>query len=445
MKQVVKNYTFNTSTRVITLTDLTSVSLDRLALIVNTTTNKILWNLADATVATATVSTNAITLSALPGGDNNADKLAIFYDAQPTDGAVFTDGQTPTSSAFLSVSFSTTTAQAVATTDAGLYSWVSVHLTSSGTSSTVTFQASNDNSNWTNAPLLQSTSTNGVVATTATSAFLFHGPLPGRYFRLNVTGISAGTTAGVVTFFANAHTLPTSGVTVAALPTGSNTIGAISSIGTSVTPGTAAANLGKAEDAAHASGDTGVMTLAVRRDTPVHGTSTDGDYATINVGASGEQWVGIVGHNSTAEITVASTGLTTATTAYVAGDVLGAEMSFTNAVRTSGGRAAIEGAVLVDKAAVIGAVDLFLFRAASTPAADNAANSWADADMLNCVGVVSFPGPYPSALNRVAMWQGAQPFGCAATTLFGVLVTRSDHTFFGAAGDLQVKLFVRYE
>lgn len=234
-------------------------------------------------------------------------------------------------------------------------------------------------------------------------------------------------------------------LTLPAIPAGANTIGSIASIGTSITPGTAAANLGKAEDAAHASGDTGVVALAVRRDAPVHGVSADGDYATLNVGASGEQWVGIVGHNSTAEITVTSTGLTVAATAYTSGDVLGGEMSFTNAVRTSGGRATIEGAVLVDAAAVIGAVDLFLFRAASTPAADNAANSWADADMLNCVGVISFPGAYQSALNRVAVWNGLQRIGCAATTLFGVLVTRSDHTFFGAVGNLQAKLHVRYE
>lgn len=226
---------------------------------------------------------------------------------------------------------------------------------------------------------------------------------------------------------------------------GANNDVIVASIDTSITPGTSAAHLGKAEDAAHGSGDTGVMALAVRRDTPAHGTNTDGDYATVNVGGNGELWVGAVGHNSTAEITATSSGLTTATTAYTSGDVLGAELSFTSAVRISGGRAVIEGAVLVDKTAVIGAVDLFLFRAASTPAADNAANAWADADALNCVGVIPFPGAYPSANNRIAAWSGQQRIGCAATTLFGVLVTRSDHTFFGAATDIQVRLHIRYE
>lgn len=70
------------------------------------------------------------------------------------------------------------------------------------------------------------------------------------------------------------------------IPTGSNTIGSIASIGTSITPGTAAANLGKAEDAVHASGDTGVMALGVRNDA---GTAfaADGDYVPLSIDSSG--------------------------------------------------------------------------------------------------------------------------------------------------------------
>ncbi len=54
-----------------------------------------------------------------------------------------------------------------------------------------------------------------------------------------------------------------------------------------VVPGTGAANLGKAEDAAHASGDVGVVALAVRRDTAASSSGTDGDYSTLNVNALG--------------------------------------------------------------------------------------------------------------------------------------------------------------
>jgi hypothetical protein len=85
MKTILKNYTFNTATKAITLTDIATVRLDRLALITDVTTNKILYNFADSTIATATVSTNVVTLSALQGGENNTDKLRIDYDVELGD------------------------------------------------------------------------------------------------------------------------------------------------------------------------------------------------------------------------------------------------------------------------------------------------------------------------------------------------------------------------
>lgn len=73
---------------------------------------------------------------------------------------------------------------------------------------------------------------------------------------------------------------------------GTNSIGKISDITTSVTPGTAAANLGKAEDAGHASGDTGVMSLAVRNDGAATSFSnTDADYTPVAVDAQGRSYV----------------------------------------------------------------------------------------------------------------------------------------------------------
>ena len=56
----------------------------------------------------------------------------------------------------------------------------------------------------------------------------------------------------------------------------------------SVVPGTGATNLGKAEDAAHASGDVGVMALAVRRDTLVASSGTTGDYEPLQTDANGQ-------------------------------------------------------------------------------------------------------------------------------------------------------------
>lgn len=78
----------------------------------------------------------------------------------------------------------------------------------------------------------------------------------------------------------------------AALPAGTNAIGKLAAnsgvdIGdidvTSIIPGTGATNLGKAEDAVHGSGDTGIQMLAVRQDTPTNLVSTAGDYAPLQV------------------------------------------------------------------------------------------------------------------------------------------------------------------
>lgn len=70
------------------------------------------------------------------------------------------------------------------------------------------------------------------------------------------------------------------------------TVTNVATIGTSVTPGTAAANLGKAEDAAHASGDTGVMSLGVRNDGAATSfSSTDGDYTPLATDAQGRLYV----------------------------------------------------------------------------------------------------------------------------------------------------------
>lgn len=63
--------------------------------------------------------------------------------------------------------------------------------------------------------------------------------------------------------------------------------GLVTLLGGSLTPGTAAANLGKAEDAVHASGDTGIFVLAVRKDTAAALAGMDGDYIPLIVDASG--------------------------------------------------------------------------------------------------------------------------------------------------------------
>lgn len=103
-----------------------------------------------------------------------------------------------------------------------------------------------------------------------------------------------------------------------ALPAGTNAIGKLAAnsgvdIGdtdvTSVIPGTGATNLGKAEDAAHSSGDTGVMALAVRRDSAAASSGTDGDYEPLSTDSSGQLRVVVGG-----TVTVGSHAVTNAGT-----------------------------------------------------------------------------------------------------------------------------------
>lgn len=136
-------------------------------------------------------------------------------------------------------------------------------------------------------------------------------------------------------------------------------------------------------------------------------------------------------------------GLTTATTAYTAGDMLGSIWSFTSAVATSAGYGTIVGVQLQDDSAVIGAVDIHFFVSTVTQAADNAANSWSDADSQLGCGVISLPAPYGSALNRKAVWDGAHLINCAATTLFACFVTQSANAVFASgATALHCKLWI---
>lgn len=128
--------------------------------------------------------------------------------------------------------------------------------------------------------------------------------------------------SGVVTALTQRVVLATD----VALPAGTNAIGKLSAnsgvdIGdvdvTSVIPGTGATNLGKAEDAAHTSGDTGVLLLGVRNDSGTTVLSdTNGDYTPVATTSRGQLFLGSVVPGTTAtELGKAEDG------AHTSGDV----------------------------------------------------------------------------------------------------------------------------
>lgn len=149
-----------------------------------------------------------------------------------------------------------------------------------------------------------------------------------------------------------------------------------------------------------------------------------------------------------AEVTCTSAGLTTATTAYAVGDQAGTEMTLTSAAASSGGHGVITGIELVDNSARMGSYQLWIFNASTTPAADNAAASWSDADAAKAIagGPIIMPAPYVMANNGVGgagnLWL---PFKCSGTANLYVdiqLLSVPTSNFFSAVGDLNFRFSI---
>lgn len=140
------------------------------------------------------------------------------------------------------------------------------------------------------------------------------------------------------------------------------------------------------------------------------------------------------------ELILTSSGLTTATTAYTAGDVLGAEMS---GAITGATQALLIGATLTDKADVVGAVSCYIGDRTFVLGSDNAAPSISDANALFLTPTLYFPPPDDlGGVRQASVDSLAIPVKAnASNTIFARLVTLTGHTFFGAATDIQVKLY----
>lgn len=87
MKQIVKNYVFNTTAKTLVLGDYTANGLvaERIQLIVDVSINTILYNFADASVSGIGVVAETITFTTLPAGVNNSDKIQVIYQNQTGD------------------------------------------------------------------------------------------------------------------------------------------------------------------------------------------------------------------------------------------------------------------------------------------------------------------------------------------------------------------------
>ena len=146
-------------------------------------------NIVTGTLNAGTVSLTDGTIGAnfLAGAGTSSGQNAIF-----------------TAGAYLQETWSVTTPSNTTAKDVSNYKWVSVHIVTQYSSSTVTLQGSNDNSNWSN--IYSYRLDNQIVGTGETSSNVIRvAPLQFRYFRVNIAGTySSGTCAGVIEYYTQA-------------------------------------------------------------------------------------------------------------------------------------------------------------------------------------------------------------------------------------------------
>lgn len=138
---------------------------------------------------------------------------------------------------------------------------------------------------------------------------------------------------------------------------------------------------------------------------------------------------------------------TISTGIYASGDSLGSLLTFANAARISGGSGTLLGITVIDKTqAQRAAIDFLFFDRTLTVAADNAAVATSDADMANCLGLVT-AGPYNTAwagtpLNSIStLFNIGMPFVLNGTDLFAVAIVRATPTYT-ATSDLIFNLTI---
>lgn len=154
--------------------------------------------------------------------------------------------------------------------------------------------------------------------------------------------------------------------------------------------------LSLAEDSAHASGDHGIMALAVRTDAPANRSGTDGDHEPLQV-SNGALWVSPLGFPKTITVDVTRPA---DVTAYAAGDAISNSttaptsggFTLTGAARKSGGSGIITDVIVTssnDPATRLSG-EVFFFNQSVTNINDNSAFAVSDTEIKTCVGVVPF-------------------------------------------------------
>ncbi len=227
-----------------------------------------------------------------------------------------------------------------------------------------------------------------------------------------------------------------------------------SQIHTVTVTGTAATDLGKATDSPYASGETGVLAEAVRKDTPgALSGSADGSHTALQTNSAGElrteKWALEVDTDALIAYEdglVLRPTITTTDTAYSAGDVIGGIIALA-APLASGSPVSLRSIVLKDDKNAKPDLQILFFR--SSPAGtytDNAAVAPSTADMGALVGIqvvaaadwVTIQG----AAKAVVQYQidEGPVLGPATTNLYMVIVAVSAPDYAANSTDLTAEL-----
>lgn len=213
-KQIIKNYTFDISSKKITLNDFSGMTIDlsRLALITDVTLNRIIYNFADNSV-TATISGNDIILNDLPDNAQNTDILRIDYDSL-IDDPVYSatpiynakqeayediDRQAlrQISPAFFDVFKPGGTLSAgtviIPPQDIGEFTWLAINVYVGGTwNASINIQQSDDESTFTDSQIYNATSPNSAPLTRITANGRYLVKKTGRYLKAFYDTFSVG-------------------------------------------------------------------------------------------------------------------------------------------------------------------------------------------------------------------------------------------------------------
>jgi len=325
MKKLITNYTFDASAKTLIFGDYGSISLESVLLVTNVTDNVIIYNFADPAKG-GSVATNVLTMDYDTTSMDDADDLQIYYDDPTATQAVSFSSlpagtnnigdvdiaslpnegqQTMANSISVAVASDqtsvptqlnanqtnvtgtiTTSSSTVTATDLSGIGGLTVTIYGTYAGVNATFEVY-DGVNWV-AILAQPTNTvtptlvsaTGVLSSNSTNTWNI-GPILGwTQFRVRATAYTSGTANVII---AHSAQFTQYLVNVGSMPAITGTVTA--NLGTG---GTGATSLGKAEDAVHATGDVGVMALAVRQDSEASLVSASGDYSPLSVDSTGK-------------------------------------------------------------------------------------------------------------------------------------------------------------